>query len=66
MADTPETPRRYITTAEAARRLSVDTPFIRQLLGVEVEGARFGRVFKVDAASLEAYRERQTLRPPQS
>lgn len=56
-------PPRYITTQEAADRLSVTPATIRGLLGTEIEGARFGRVLKVEAGSLEAYRRRQTIAP---
>jgi hypothetical protein len=62
-ANEPAPPPTYISTQEAASRLGVTAVTIRGLLGTEIEGARFGRVIKVEAGSLEAYRQRQTIRP---
>ncbi len=57
-------PPTYISTQAAAERLGVTPVTIRTLLGTEIEGARFGRVLKVNVASLEEYRQRQTIRRP--
>ncbi len=61
--DPSPTPQ-YISTQAAAERLGVTPVTIRTLLGTEIEGARFGRVLKVNVASLEEYRQRQTIRRP--
>lgn len=63
MEEIAPAPPRYITTQEAADLLGLAPVTIRSMLGKEIEGARFGRVLKVNAASLEAYRQRQTLAP---
>jgi excisionase family DNA binding protein len=48
---------RYISVAAAAAQLGVAEVTVRSLLGrSELEGIRVGRVIRVDANSIEAYR----------
>jgi len=51
-------PPRYLSTAAAADLLGVDPQTIRMLLGEPdgLHGITVGRVIRVDAASIEAYR----------
>jgi excisionase family DNA binding protein len=63
MEDTATPVARMISVAAAARRLGVTESTMRALLGAEVRAIRVGRVFRVDEASLDAYIERQTVRP---
>ena len=63
MEDTATPVARMISVAAASRRLGVTESTMRTLLGAEVRAIRVGRVFRVDETSLDAYIERQTVRP---
>ena len=56
-----------ITAARVAERLACSRTMVRQLiLSGELVAVRVGRDFRVDEASLEAYLERQTIRPAEA
>ena len=52
----------YLSTGDAAARLGITSPTVRKLLeDGELRGIRVGRVYRVERASLEAYRKRVSV-----
>ena len=56
-----------MTTQEVAKRLRCSTRTVLTLItDGEVTAMRVGRDYRIDADSVEAYVERQTIRPPKA